>query len=234
MIPWSLLRIQAGPVKSMRRPFALVVAVLHLVLVWLLIAGERPMPHVQTDTRVYASLWIDPKVSEPQPPVSKKSRPSRPAVFPDPASGVASIVESFAESSSSLIPRPSAEAVAVPGITSAASPKVDVSMEAIAAASRAVGQSGDRQRKDFTAPPAPSSKPCVPGESSMEWNGKEDRRVTFSGPLPVIRLGKRCVVTIGMIGCSFGAAPEPNSHLLDDMRKPDRARSSVPDAHVCD
>jgi hypothetical protein len=199
-----------------------------------LIASERSKLQVQTDTRVYASLWIEPEEARPKPPVLEKRRPSSPAVSPDPASGSDSIVESLADSSLSSTEPPSAEAVTVPGATPGASPMVDWSLEAKAAANRVARQSDGKQGKDFSAPPVSSSKPCVPRKSSMEWNGKEDRRITFSGPLPMLKLGKRCVVTIGMIGCSLGEVPEPNSHLLDDMRSPDRARSSVPDADVCD
>ncbi len=68
----------------------------------------------------------------------------------------------------------------------------------------------------------------------MEWNGEEDRRVIWAGLLPAFRVGKRCVVTLGFFACDLNEIPEANSHLLDDMRSPDRPRSSVPDPKVCD
>ena len=68
----------------------------------------------------------------------------------------------------------------------------------------------------------------------MEWNGKEDRRVGFASGLPFVRLGKRCVVGLGFFACNPGELPEVNGHLLDDMKDPERATSSVPDPNVCD
>jgi len=55
----------------------------------------------------------------------------------------------------------------------------------------------------------------------------------IEGGLLIIRLGKRCVVGGGLsgviFGCGVGKLPEANGHLFDDMRDPDRPRSSVPD-----
>jgi hypothetical protein len=218
----------------MRRLFALAVGLLHVMLAWLMISGVRPRPQVPTDTRVYASLWVVPEVPKAPPPVrtSRRSGPAGPS-GPE-ATGVVRVDEALTEpvskSPASTSPEPLAVTETAPTIT----PKIDWSMEAVVAASRAVGQADNKQSKEFTPMPAASAKPCVPRKSSMEWNGKEDRRVTFSGPLPMIKLGKRCVVTIGFIGCSLGEPSEANSHLLDDMRRSDRPASSVPDPDICD
>jgi hypothetical protein len=66
--------------------------------------------------------------------------------------------------------------------------------------------------------------------------GRQDvnSAVTWVGPLPVVKVGKRCIVTIGFFGCNLSELPETNSHLLDDMRKPDRPDSSVPHPNICD
>jgi hypothetical protein len=57
----------------------------------------------------------------------------------------------------------------------------------------------------------------------------EPKKFGFAGGLPFVRLGKRCVLGLGFFGCGVGKLPEPNGHVLDDMRDPDRPRSSVPD-----
>jgi hypothetical protein len=218
----------------MRRLFALAVGILHLGLLWLLVAGERSKPRLPVDTRVYASLWIAP--DEPQaPPPLRVTPPSQVEVTSDaPSSPIDPAVEPLTQLETPAGILPSTAPVDIPAISPISIPKVDWRVEAIAAAARAARKPDASQRENFSAPPESTSKPCVSRKSSMEWNGNEDRRITFSGPLPVIKLGKRCAVTIGMIGCSLGVVPEPNSHLLDDMRRPDRARSSVPDPDTCD
>jgi hypothetical protein len=57
----------------------------------------------------------------------------------------------------------------------------------------------------------------------------EPRKFGIAGGLPYVRLGKRCIVGLGFFGCGLGKLPEADGHVLDDMRDPDRPRSSVPD-----
>jgi hypothetical protein len=57
----------------------------------------------------------------------------------------------------------------------------------------------------------------------------EPKKFGFSGGLPYVRLGKRCVLGLGFFGCGVGKLPEADGHVFDDMRDPDRPRSSVPD-----
>ena len=57
----------------------------------------------------------------------------------------------------------------------------------------------------------------------------EPRKFGIEGGLPYVRLGKRCVLGLGFFGCAVGALPDADGHVLDDMRDPDRPRSSVPD-----
>lgn len=56
-----------------------------------------------------------------------------------------------------------------------------------------------------------------------------ERKYGFSGGLPFVYLGKRCVLGLGFFGCAVGKLPGPNGHVLDDMRNPNRPRDSVPD-----
>lgn len=57
----------------------------------------------------------------------------------------------------------------------------------------------------------------------------EPRKFGIAGLLPYVRLGKRCIVGLGFFGCGVGKLPEADKHVLDDMREPDRPRSSAPD-----
>jgi hypothetical protein len=57
----------------------------------------------------------------------------------------------------------------------------------------------------------------------------EPKKFGISGGLPYVRLGKRCVLGLGFFGCGVGKLPEADGHVLDDMRDPNRPRSSVPD-----
>ena len=57
----------------------------------------------------------------------------------------------------------------------------------------------------------------------------EPKKFGFAGGLPFVRLGKRCILGLGFFGCGVGKLPESNGHVLDEMRDPDRPRSSVPD-----
>jgi hypothetical protein len=67
----------------------------------------------------------------------------------------------------------------------------------------------------------------------MEWKGAENPGVHWAGPIPIL-VTERCVITIGFASCVLGKLPEPNSHLLDDMKDPTLSRSSVPDPNICD
>jgi hypothetical protein len=57
----------------------------------------------------------------------------------------------------------------------------------------------------------------------------EPNRVGIQGLIPYVRIGKRCVVALGGFGCMLGKLPEADGSVFDDMRDPDRPRSSVPD-----
>jgi hypothetical protein len=59
----------------------------------------------------------------------------------------------------------------------------------------------------------------------------EPNKFGIAGGLPYVRLGKRCVLGLGFFGCGVGKLPEANGHVLEDMRDPDRPRSSVPDSN---
>jgi hypothetical protein len=105
----------------------------------------------------------------------------------------------------------------------------DLSAKRIAAAAAAAEQRGD----SFGPPPKVLAKPCVPKESSMEWKGEENPGLKWYGPIPIL-VTKRCVFTLGVFSCVLGDLPPANGHLFDDMKDPNRSRSSVPDPNICD
>jgi hypothetical protein len=61
-----------------------------------------------------------------------------------------------------------------------------------------------------------------------EWE-PEPKRFGLEGLLPFVRINERCVIGLGFFGCALGKMPEPDGHLFDDMKDPDRPTSSVPD-----
>ena len=69
--------------------------------------------------------------------------------------------------------------------------------------------------------------PCKKHHGRFDWSA-EPRRAGFEDGIPYFRLGKSCVITLGMLGCSLGSPPA-NGNLFADFRDPDRDRNSVPD-----
>jgi hypothetical protein len=67
-----------------------------------------------------------------------------------------------------------------------------------------------------------------PRKPNVEWEPKP-KKAGFMGPLPYVRLGKRCLVIPPLFGCALGELPAPKGASLEDIRDPDRPRSSVPD-----
>ena len=60
------------------------------------------------------------------------------------------------------------------------------------------------------------------------WN-PELPRAGVEGVVPYIRLGS-CVIALGAFACAMGKE-EANGHLFDELKDPDRPRSSVPDVN---
>ena len=85
----------------------------------------------------------------------------------------------------------------------------------------------DGRKCDDSPKRPPWIPPCKRHRGRFEWN-EEPQRAGFKDGLPYLRLGRNCLLVAGFIGCSLGK-PEANGRLFDDMRDPDRDRSSVPD-----
>jgi hypothetical protein len=61
-----------------------------------------------------------------------------------------------------------------------------------------------------------------------EWQ-PEEKKAGFVGPIPYFRVGKRCIIVPPLFGCAIGKLPKGGGATLDEIRDPDRPRSSVPD-----
>ncbi len=108
--------------------------------------------------------------------------------------------------------------------------RIDWDLEAEVAADDWVAELArhETRRCDDSDKPGSWLPKCRKHRSSFEWNA-EPKRAGFEKGLPYVRLGKRCVLVLGIVGCALGAAPPANAHLFDDLKDPDRDRSSVPD-----
>lgn len=84
----------------------------------------------------------------------------------------------------------------------------------------------------FGEHPTSPYRKCTPRQSSFEWDPEPDM-FGIEGLLPFVRLGERCIAGLGFFGCGIGKLPEPNGNLFDDMKDPERPKSSVPDADGC-
>ena len=211
----------------MRRLFALAVLLVHALLLLWVVSGMRPDLKQDAPVPAYAIQWIP--LTEPVALKPVRVVRSRNSVSQSSVNSIPLINEPPQTSPEPL----ETSSTRTPVTTAASGPKVDWTQEGVLAAQRAAERSADDKQKTFSPLPKIAPQRCEPKESSMEWNGEEDRRVTWVGPMPVFRIGN-CIVTLGAFACGMGGPSEANSHLLDDMRKPDRARSSVPDPHICD
>ena len=183
----------------------------HIVFL-LLLAGliDRRRLTAPADTTVLVLMDLElqrPVAAAPGPP----GRP-RPAGAPAPAPSTAI----------SEPPVPSG----APGGTSA---PVDWSGEATRAAAAASGrlstQSQQECHPEDRRGPLPAH--CLQPRAPAPWE-PEPARAGFSGGLPWVRIGKECIVGLGFFGCALDPPPA-NGHVLDEMKNPDRLRSSVPD-----
>jgi hypothetical protein len=214
----------------MRRLFALVVVILHVLVLALLMSGVAPDLHQELEVPVFVSQWIED--AQPPPPEEAVITPQLPAPAPPGASRSPELVDAPRVEESAPVSTAISVAPADPQSTPA--PQVDWTTQGKLAARRAADNLGETKAETFSPAPKTVPKPCKPKESSMEWNGQEDRRVNWAGPIPVVKVGKRCVWALVFVACNLSEIPEANSHLLDDMRAADRPRSSVPDPNICD
>lgn len=82
----------------------------------------------------------------------------------------------------------------------------------------------DRSNCDSTGLGDPALANCKP-PSEFKWAPPKSG---FSGGLPYMRVGDRCVIGLGFFGCSLGKPPS-RGDLFEGMDEPGRERSSVPE-----
>src|SRR5512139_3014171 len=210
------------PASSARiRPTAMVLVLLaHVPLLLLFLWGWRIARDEPGKSLVFVSLWpqnrdarnvpaqASPRQAAPQRPNAPRESPPPPPVRESPDTAITAPVPATSPSESSR-------------------PSIDWRAEATAAAGRAAAPAPPAE---FAPPPKALRKPCEKKKWSWEWN--EQPKKAGIAPLPYVVLG-RCVVGLGFFGCSPQKPPEPNSHLLDDMRDGKTSPSSVPDPDRC-
>jgi hypothetical protein len=217
----------------MRRRPALAVIALHGVLVGLLVMGFGHHPREIPEPTPFISLWIHPPPEEsPSPEITPQLAPSpreHRATRQQPNTPITAPLQlTTPQSTIPVEPNPdSTTAETLPTLPADWAERWDLAVR------RAGEKLASPDRVTFSEPPKTIPKPCKPKESSMEWNGAANPGVHWVGPLPIL-VTKRCEITIGFFSCTLGALPPPNVHLLDDMKDPNRSRSSVPDPNICD
>ena len=107
-------------------------------------------------------------------------------------------------------------------------PSVDWAREAEITARSHVEELARSNVCDDTGRPDPSVPKCKKPSRPFQWD-PEPPKAGIEGFIPYVRLGKHCVVALGLFGCAVGKLPEANGHLFDDLKDPDRPRSSVPE-----
>jgi hypothetical protein len=214
----------------MRRRIALVVLALHGLFVWLLVMGFRHQPREIPELPQFVSIWMDPPLEEVSPPPEitprqEPSPPERTVTRRQPTAPVtAPLVPAVPVTPVAPVPESTAPA-AVPTLPA------DWAERAALAAKRTGERLANPGGESFSPPPKTIAKPCVPKKKSMEWKGEENPGLHLQNGFPVWIVGN-CTITLGFFACT-GDTP-PNEHLFDDMKDPNRSRSSVPDVKVCD
>jgi hypothetical protein len=202
---------------SLRRPAVVGLIVVGHVVFLLLLAGiiDRRRPLAPADSTVLVVLDLEPR-RPPPPPVP--GVPAHPRPYP---------AAPTAPTPSTAITEPrSPYGAAIPG----GSPAVDWHEEGARAASAESARLADESRKDCHPQDRRGTLPahCLKPRAPAPWE-PEPARAGFSGGLPWVRVGKECVVGLGFFGCALDPPPA-NGHVLDEMKNPQRLRSSVPDA----
>jgi hypothetical protein len=211
----------------MRRRIALVVLALHALFLWLLVVGFRHGPREVPEPPQFVSVWIDP------PPIEEvEPAPATPPLQPPPRERAATRLPPAAPITAPL--QPLVPVDPVPESTAPATVPTlpaDWAEQTNLAARRAGDKLANPDGEKPGPPPKTIAKPCVPKKKSMEWKGEENPGLHLQNGFPVWVVGN-CTITIGFFACT-GDMPA-NGHLLDDMKDPNRSRSSVPDVKVCD
>jgi len=185
-----------------------VVVALHLLFLLLLWIREPLTLGVTDEAPSSVLFFVDtpkPTVTTAPPVQSSSAQPARIAID-----------EPSLPEETSTAPEPS-----TPSAT------IDWTAQASAAAAAVVDKAIHEETRKCDPSDSPKSflPPCHPKTRKFEW---AEPRAGFSGGLPYVRVGERCVIALGFFGCGFGAKPPANGDLFEGMDDPERDRSSVP------
>jgi hypothetical protein len=208
----------------------------HGLLLWLALQ-VRTRSNPSEELPQFVSVWLfgarvlpSPTDIQPTLPILPQEPASPPNLLPNPPTPLPTmetqITLPILPKRPASPPDPSQNSIAV-------DTPVDWANEAALAARRYGEAANSDGVGGFSSAPKGTRKPCAPKKSSFEWH-PEEKRVGFSGLLPYVLLGDRCVLGLGFFGCTLGELPEPTSHLLDDMKEQPRQESSVPTPEYCD
>ena len=129
-------------------------------------------------------------------------------------------------------PRPNRAITAV-FVTTPSPTAIDWLAESKAAGARLAAQLQREPKHPFTIRPDPRFKVCKKKKSHFEWDA-EVNETPLARAWPKFKAGKHCLIVPPFFSCTLEDPPPPNGKLLDDMRKPDRPRSSVPSDDDCE
>jgi hypothetical protein len=187
-----------------------VVGALHFLFLWMLWVRESVTRGIAHNDRSSVLFFIDaPRPAATAPPVQAPA-----AVQPRPTATAA--------------PIQSEETSAAPESSVPSSPAIDWTAQATQAAAAIVDKTIREETRKCDPEDRPKSflPPCHrKPPKQFKW---QEPRAGFSGGLPYVRVGERCVIALGFFGCGFGGDPPANGDLFEDMDDPERERGSVP------
>lgn len=201
--------------RGRRTTAALGAVILHLAAVWLLLNAVRQAPQVPGAEITSVWLMLDPET--PEAPI--EAAPPPPAAAAPQARAPVSSAESKPDAAPPIVATPSI-------------PDVDWRQAAAQAVRRAAAGLLERKPRGFGAVPSPQYRKCKPKKQSFEWD-PDALKAGLDAILPSFLVGKRCFIVPPFFSCALGELPPPNSHMLDDMKDPDRDRNSVPGSGLC-
>lgn len=193
---------------------SVVVAALHFLFLWMLWIREPVTRRVAHNDQSSVLFFID----APRPGTMTRTTTAPPVQAPRAQPAPTVIAAPSTSEETSAAPEPSNP-----------STPIDWTAQATDAAAAVVDKAiRDETRKcDPEDRPKSFLPPCHHKTKQFEWNPNASR-VGFSGGLPFVRVGERCVIALGFFGCGFGDPPPANGDLFEGMDDPERERSSVP------
>lgn len=196
---------------GLRRRFIALAVVVALHCLFLLLLLLQPIADRVADSAPSSVLFF---IERPRPTVT-----TVPSVQPRPTQAPPTIV---------LEPTAPEEQPSIAPPSPNPSATIDWTAQATQAAAAVVDKAIREETRECDPSDSPNSflPPCNPKTKQFEWTGEP--RVGFSGGLPYVRIGERCVVGLGFFGCGFGDPPPAKGDLFEGMDDAERDRSSVP------